>query len=287
MHAPFVLQEDPLDSTQLELSIRRLADMLAYGQEASAFLGAGLEFAQSRPYQHGDPVKAIDWRATARTGRVLVKEYEAPRRMPVYVLIDTSASMALSSVKGTSKYAVAVQIAGALALATLDQTNPVGLLALGSRTLHAPAQQSRQAVLAWLQQLRRGDFTEKTLLGTRLQNLAARLHNTAFLIVLSDLHDPSGVPALRTLAQRHDTAVLHLQDPSELHAPAPGIFRAREAESGVEFASTARRTRRLCNDTRPLTEAGISCLSITVGTAFLPALRHFLSQRSGRRSHAL
>lgn len=286
MSAPFVLQEDPVDASQLELSIRRLADMLAYGQETSAFLGAGLEFAQSRPYQHGDPVKTIDWRATARAGRVLVKEYEAPRRMPVYVLIDTSASMALSSLRGTSKYAVAVQIAGALALKSLDQTNPVGLLALGSRALHAPPAQSRQAVLTWLQQLRRGDFTEHTLLGDRLQNLAARLSNTALLIVLSDLHDPSGIPALRTLAQRHDMAVLHLQDPAERHPAVGGIFRAREAETGAEFVATARRTRALCNDTTPLTQAGISCLTLTVGEPFLPALRHFFAQRSGRRAHA-
>lgn len=283
MTGDFTLQDDPLDSSQFELSLRRLADMLAYGQEASPFLGAGLEFAQSRPYQNGDPVKTIDWRVTARVGRVFVKEYEAPRRMPVHLLVDTSASMAHSSVAGTSKYALAVQIAGALALATLDQTNPVGLLAVGSRTLHAPADQSRRTVLGWLQQLRRGDFSEHTLLGSRLQNLAARLKNTSVLILLSDLHDPTAAAALCTLAQRHDVIVLHLEDPSERRPAARGIHRAREAETGTEFTSTGRRKRTLCNDTSRLVQAGISCLRITVGEPFVAPLRQFLSQRSGRR----
>jgi uncharacterized protein (DUF58 family) len=286
MSASFVLQDDPLDSSQFELSIRRLADMLAYGQESSAFLGAGLEFAQSRPYQSGDPVKTIDWRVTARTGRVFVKEYEAPRRMPVYVLVDTSASMVLSSVAGTSKYAMAVQIAGALALATLDQTNPVGLLALGSRSLHAPANQSRRAVLGWLQQLRTGDFREQTLLGERLQNLAARLQNTSVLLVLSDLHDPSGIPALRSLAQRHDVAVLHLQDPSEQSPRVRGIFRAREAETHRSFVSTGNRSRTLCNDVSALTQAAIPCLQLIVGKPFNSSLRHFLTQHANRKKRA-
>jgi uncharacterized protein (DUF58 family) len=260
--------------------------MLAYGQEASAFLGAGLEFAQSRPYQSGDPVKTIDWRVTARTGRVFVKEYEAPRRMPVYLLVDTSASMALSSVPGTSKYSLAVQIAGALALATLDQTNPVGLLALGSRSLHAPVSPSRRAVLGWLQQLRRGDFNESTVLGPRLQNLAARLQNTSLLLVLSDLHDPSGIPALRSLAQQHDVAVVHLLDPSEQRPRVRGIFRAREAETQTQFVTTGARSRTVCHDPAALLQAGISYLPLTVGEPFVSPLRHFLSQRVHRKKLA-
>src|SRR6266567_2549712 len=190
---------DHLDERQFALEIKRLADSLSFGTDASPFLGCGIEYVQSRLYQPGDPIKAIDWRVTARTGKVYLKEYESSKRLPIYFVVDTSASMCVTS-QPQSKYAWAVKLAGALALASLARISPVGLIGGGERELDAHPTLSRARIFLWLH---------------RLRQLAGVLEARALVMVLSDLHDPQAVPALKLLAQAHDCVALQLQDPAE------------------------------------------------------------------------
>ncbi len=230
---------DPLDARKFLIAVKRLADSLSYGTDRSPFLGSGLEFAQSRPYEPGDPIKSIDWRVTARTGKLFVKEYETPKRMPVYLLVDTSASMVVSSHRH-SKYSIAVQIAGALALASLDRISPVGILGVGSDSLHVPPSLSKDRVMQWLHQLRRYRHDQSTELAGRLIQLAPSLPNRVMLIIISDLHDPESIPVIKRLGQRHDCCVLQMRDPAERELPGTGFYRAREAESGRTFVAHGR-----------------------------------------------
>lgn len=268
-----------LDERQFALEIKRLADSLSFGTDASPFLGAGVEYVQSRLYQPGDPVKAIDWRVTARTAKVHLKEYEAPKRMPIYVAVDTSASMCLTS-QPVSKYAWAVKLAGALALASLARMSPVGLIGGGERELDAHPSLSRSHVFLWLHRLRRYRYDEQTKLGVRLQRLASVLTARALVIVLSDLHDPEALPALKLLSQEHDCIVLQLRDPAEPGRIGGGVFRAEEAETGQAFVSTGRSQwldqERVATELR---QAGIDHLVLPTDEPFLPRLRGHLRRR--------
>lgn len=270
---------EPLDSRQFLIAIKRLATSLNYGNDRSPFLGAGLEYAQSRLYQYGDSIRSIDWRVTARSGKVFVKEYEAPKRLPCYVLIDTSASMVVSSQR-LSKYALAVHIAGGIAFACLDRASPVGIVGVGDRPLRIEPSLSRTQVMRWFYDLRRHRYDEGTTLGERVAKLCPRLSGTSLVIVLSDLHDPRAVPALKQMAAQHDVAVIQLRDPAESGIAGGGFIRGQEAETGHEFVSTARRKRLThSEETKELTRRGIDHLVLPTDQPFVHPLRTFFRGR--------
>jgi uncharacterized protein (DUF58 family) len=271
---------DVLDSRQFYLAVKRLADSLSYGTDKSPFLGAGVEYVQSRPYQYGDPIKLIDWRVTARTRKVHVKEYEAPKRMPVYLLVDTSASMTISS-HHPSKYETAIFLAGGLALACLDRISPVGLLGVGGKRVHVRPSLSKDQVLQWLHTLRTFRYDEPTSLGARLIELTPSLPHRVLVIVLSDLHDPGAVGALKRVAQEHDCVVLQLRDPAEDRLRGVGFVQAREAETGRPFVIRSRlRGLDPARVEDQLKRAGVDYLLIPTDLPYVSRVRQFFKLRN-------
>ncbi|MDY3552863.1 DUF58 domain-containing protein [Gemmata sp. JC717] len=273
------LEPATLDARQFQIAVRKLADSLGYGTDRSPYLGSGTEYVQSRLYQPGDPVRAIDWRIMARTGRAFVKEYETPKRMPCYLVVDTSASMAVSSIR-RSKYEVAVHLAGGLALASLDRASPVGLVGGGGRDLQIAPSLAPDKVWVWLHQLRKVRYDEPTAVGRRLRELAPRLNERALLVVLSDFHDPEAVPALRLLGQRHECVALHLTDPVEIGLRGTGLVRAREAETGRRLVSHGRRVwSDPASVATELRRAGVDHLSVPTDQPFVAEVRQFFATR--------
>lgn len=271
---------DPLDSRQFLIAIKRLADSLSYGTDLSNFIGQGIEYAQSRPYQHGDPIKSIDWRVTARMGKTYVKEYEVPKSIPVWLIIDTSASMTISSTL-LSKYALAVQIAGGIALTCLDRVSPVGIMGAGDRDILIKPTLSRETMLQWMYNLRHHSIDENTQLGNKLKTLAPSLTENSLIIVLSDFHDPNSIEALKLLGQRHDCMALQLQDPAENSLQGAGFFHAKEAENTKNFVTHGKQTlsnRNQLHET--LRNASIDHLLIQTDKPFISKLRHFLHLRN-------
>lgn len=57
----------------------------------ASHLGDSLEFIGNRDYREGDPVRSIDWRATARLNRPVVREYREEYILRSAVILDTHA----------------------------------------------------------------------------------------------------------------------------------------------------------------------------------------------------
>ena len=91
---PDVVEVTPM-GRELTKGVLTAVAMSTYGGSiTSRRKGEGLEFADIRRYEPGDPYKRIEWRSTARTNRLMVRELHAETQLNVMVILDSTQSMA-------------------------------------------------------------------------------------------------------------------------------------------------------------------------------------------------
>ncbi len=101
-----------------------------WGSTPSRRAGVGMEFYGVRDYQPGDELKSINWKATARLGRIVTNEYETERAADTVLLVDAGR---LSGSLLDSKSILDYEAEAALGIASflLYGGNRVGLILHG------------------------------------------------------------------------------------------------------------------------------------------------------------
>jgi hypothetical protein len=104
------------------------------GQTIMRRLGGGFELRELREFQPGDPFKSIAWKATAKTGRLMVRELEREIQETAVIILDVSGTMR-GGEPGSRKLDLAIDIACAESRQTLDRGDRVGLVTVDGRIL--------------------------------------------------------------------------------------------------------------------------------------------------------
>lgn len=116
----------------LLLAAERIASTVAQGVHGRRRVGQGETFWQFRRYQPGDPTPTIDWRQSAKTDHVYVRQMEWEAAQSLWLWCDGSPSMAWRSDKTLpSKYERAALLALALTVLLVRGGERVALLGAG------------------------------------------------------------------------------------------------------------------------------------------------------------
>ncbi len=114
---------------RLRRVVAPLATRPASGNRAARQPGEGIEFAETREFRAGDRVRRINWRASARRGRLLVADRLPERSSDVVCFLD---ALAQAQTEEASTLDFSVRAAAALVSAYLPRRDRVGLLAFGA-----------------------------------------------------------------------------------------------------------------------------------------------------------
>lgn len=224
---------------RVEWTVLRRLDGLLQGDYRTLFQGMGLDFADLRPYQHGDDVRTIDWNVTARWGEPHVRRFHEDRDLKTWFLVDTSPSLDFGSV-GLTKLDRCVELVAALASLLTRGGNKVGAcLYDGALPRLIPAAGGRAGVLALLRsfQLPPPEGAQpETDLSVLLDAMAGVLRRRSLIFLISDFYGPPHwAQTLGTLARRHEVVTVRVTDPSEGQLPDVGVVWLEDAETGGQM----------------------------------------------------
>jgi uncharacterized protein (DUF58 family) len=184
--------------------------------------GEGLDFHQLREYRDGDTSRQIDWKATARVGRLISREYQDERDQRIVFLVDCGQRMRAHEGGGDddalSHFDHALNALLLLAYVALRQGDAVGVQTFGHADPRWLAPRKSVAtvnlLLGGLFDLEPGHATPDYLVAG--ERLYARLTRRSLVIIVTNLRDEDDsqlVPALRLLRRRHLALVANLREP--------------------------------------------------------------------------
>ncbi len=122
---------------------RGIASRAVQGIDVSKIGPPGTDFREVRRYVPGDPVKFVNWKATARLGELMVNEFEREGRKTFWLFVDANPYMVQRCVEG-SALDVAVEIAASLCYYLVVRGYRVGLYVVGHGILLYPESGRRQ-----------------------------------------------------------------------------------------------------------------------------------------------
>ena len=177
--------------------------------------GEGMEFHQLREYRQGDSQRAIDWKATSRTARLISREYEEEKDQRVLLVVDCGRRMA-SKDGELSHFDHTLNAALLLAHVALRQGDAVGMLTMGGINRYCEPRKSIAAVHAIMNRMY---DVEPTLAVPDYYRAATevmrQVRRRALVILLTNLRDEDDdglLPALSLLRSRHLVVLASLRE---------------------------------------------------------------------------
>jgi uncharacterized protein (DUF58 family) len=194
-----------------------------------------LEFDDLRPYVRGDDVRDIDWKASARSGSVLIKRFVDEKHHKILLVADAGRNMTAQAPSGEAKIDVAANVLGAIGLITLGRADQIGMvygdgrgcvnIRQGRGETHIESMLHRYYDHA-LSQPGASNIT------CQLDYVATHYRHSMLIVVVSDEPDVDGhlADVVRSLASRHDVLWVMVAD-------APAIGSAGANHDGYDVAT--------------------------------------------------
>ena len=261
----------------------RRADQ-AGGAARNRVRGSGTEVLQLRDYRPLDPVRLVDWKASARRGRLISREYSEDQHLTVMIAIDAGRASGLGAGE-LDRLSLYATVAARLAQRATQFDDAIGLLLFAAQPLAALAPARGQRAVTRMIEL---------LTACRVQpsesnpvvaaaHLRALLQRRSLIVLLTDVEDAFVGEqlgrAVRLLTPKHLSFIAALGSERIAALPRDGArdgLAAYRAVAAQDYAET------LAGNLRALKNLGAATVMARPGNldhAVLTAYQDFRDRR--------
>ncbi|MDZ4266893.1 MAG: DUF58 domain-containing protein [Mycobacterium sp.] len=186
-----------------------------------------LEFDELRPYVPGDDVRDIDWKASARSGSVLIKRFVSEKHHKILLVADAGRNMAGLAPDGELKSEVALNVLGAVGLITLGRSDEVAMVYGDARgSVNVRQRRGENHIESLLTRYHGHEARGASDIVNQLTYVATHYRHSMLIVVVSDEPevDDRLTDVLTRLAAKHDVMWAMIPDMPAVAAGDDGGF---------------------------------------------------------------
>jgi uncharacterized protein (DUF58 family) len=182
--------------------LARKNKLLEIGLKSSRIYGTGTDFEYLREYQPDDEYRKINWKASARSSKLITSQYQTERSQNIIIVLE-SGRMMTSQIDRISKFDYALNSALLLSYVAMDKGDNVGLMVFSDEIkLFLPPKRGKKQLNLIIESLYRQEpaMVEPDY-GKAIRYLAQKNNKRSLIVFFTDLIDTDSSKAVVLYSQ--------------------------------------------------------------------------------------
>lgn len=185
------------------------------GTYKSIYRGKSMNFENLREYVINDDIKDIDWKASAKTNTLYVKQFIAEKKHNILFIIDNNETMYADTEKHENKKNVSLYTAGTIGYLAIKNNDYIGMLYKDdSKINYKPFKNNIYNLEEYICGYDNSKNSNNTNIDELLEYAYKNISKKMIIIVITDIKGINSIKetTLKKLKFKHDLLIININD---------------------------------------------------------------------------
>lgn len=185
------------------------------GTYKSVYKGKSMNFENLREYVINDDIKDIDWKSSARSGSLYIKQFIAEKKHNIMLVMDSGKKMNADTDLHENKKEVALFTAGTIGYLAAKNNDYFGMIYAGNgKVEYKPFKYNLYNLEQYLCEYDKNVTTRDVNINDLLEYINKNIQKKMIIFVITDISGINNIKVntLKKLNQRHNVLVININD---------------------------------------------------------------------------